>query len=48
MLPLRRALPQDPRLVLEVFQGAGQLPISLGMVGLGVELGIDAYVANGR
>ena len=38
----------DPRLVLEVFQGAGRLSISLGMTGLGVELGIDADGAKGR
>ena len=48
MLPLRRALPQDPRLVLEVFQGAGWLSISLGMAGLGVGFGIDAFGAKGR
>ena len=38
----------DPRLVLEVFQGAGRLSISFSMAGLGVELGIDAYGAKGR
>ena len=40
--------PSDFRLVLDVFQGAGRLLISLGMTGLGVELGIDAYGAKGR
>ena len=48
MLPLLHALPQTARLVLEVFQGAGHLSISLGTAGLGVELGIDADGAKGR